>query len=188
MGTKLRHFFATKDDLIPVFDAFEAKQAVKYGLMGLHKSPNLTVYSAGRDIATLGSPAPYENAICGYSYLVALPTQKIEVRTCPQNAGGVRYAVDQLHNPGTITVSHGGFFGPDILLYGRVGTVRDDPIALRLYRAFSTAMTKRFRRIRAFWVGPCAAELLARGYRLTAGASCPREIDLVPESDSSDIV
>ena len=182
MATKQRHFFATKDDLLPVFAAFEAKESVKYVLTGLHRSPDLTVYQSGREIATLGLPAPHPNAGGGYNYLVALRDDTVEIRPCPQNSGGIRYAVDQLVNPRTIAVLHGGLFGPRVLLYGRVGTVSDDPVALRLYRRFSGALTKNFRRIRAFWVGPGAAEMLASGCRLTIGADSPTEVDLAPEA------
>ena len=184
MASKLRHFFATKDDLLPVFDAFEAKQPAKYILAGLHHAPELTVYFAGRDIATLGLPAPSANAINGYNYLVALPTDEISIRPYAQNSGGVRYAVDQLANPRTITILHGGFFADDVLLYGRVGTVSDDSVAVQLYRGFSSALTKRFERIRAFWVGPRAAELFASGCRLTIGADSPRGYDLAREATS----
>jgi hypothetical protein len=182
MATKLRHFYATKDDLLPVIEAFEAKEPVKYVLTGLHRGAELTVYSRGRDIGTLGLPAPHANAISGYNYLVALSTEIIQVQTCPQNSGGVRYAVDQGVNPRTITLLHGAFFAPDVLLYGRVGTVSDEPVAIRLYRAFSGALTKRFHRIQEFWVGPNAAKLLVSGCRLTIGANSPREFDLASET------
>ena len=181
MDTKQRHFFATRDGLFPVIAAFEAKESVKYVLTGLHRSSDLTVYDSGREIATLDMPAPHPNAICGYNYLVALENDTVKIRSCPQNSGGIRYAVDQLVNPRTIAVLHGGLFRPGVLLYGRVGTVSDDPVALRLYRRFSSVLTKNFRKIRAFWVGPDAAKLLASGCRLTIGADSPTEFDLAPE-------
>jgi hypothetical protein len=177
--SKQRHFFATKEDLLPVFDTFEATQAVKYVLAGLLPAPELTTYSAGCHIATLGLSAPNANAINGYSYLASRPTERIEVRACRQNDDGVSYAVDQLLNPRTIVFMHGAFVGTDILLYGRVGTVSDDPVAVQLYRRFSSCLTKKFKRIRTFWVGPHASALHADGCRLTIGVDSPREFDLV---------
>jgi hypothetical protein len=71
----------------------------------------------------------------------------------PPNDGAESYAVDQLLNPKTITVMHGGFVGADILLHGRVGTVSDDPVAVQLYNRFSSCLTRKFKRIRTLWVG-----------------------------------
>jgi hypothetical protein len=96
--------------------------------------------------------------------------------------GIVRHDYGLSANPRTITILHGGFFAEDVLLYGRVGTVSDDSVAVQLYRGFSSALKKRFQRIRAYWVGPRAAELLASGCRLTIGADSPREFDLVRET------
>ena len=102
----------------------------------------------------------------------------MKVRPVPQTVGGIRYAVDQLVNPYSITFNHGGFFSPTILLYGRVDTVSDEETAIRLYRAFANAIGKSFKRVRAFWVGPDAYEHFRHGCRLTIGANSPTEYDL----------
>jgi hypothetical protein len=183
MATKQRHFFATKEDLIPVLAAFDAKHDVKYVLTGLLFSPELTVYTSGGSIDTLAVPARHANAVNGYNYLITPANEPVRIRNCPQTKGGIRYAVDQLINPRTICLLHGGFFSPDILLYGKVGTVSDDPIALKLYRAFCGLITKQFTHIRAFWVGRDAEKLLDSGCRLAIGADSPRDFDLAREQE-----
>jgi hypothetical protein len=118
------------------------------------------------------------NAIACPSYLVTLAGAAVRIREAPQQGGGVRYAVDQLINPDSIAFSHGGFPSAEILLYGRVGAVSDSAVAKELFRAFSSAISKEFVRLKAFWVGPQADELLRQGCRLTMGANSPTEYDL----------
>lgn len=176
----LWHFFATADDLLPVLGRVDSKRSLTYTLTGLLESPILTAVAKGNDIPTLREKATVSDAIACPSYLVTPADASVKVRKVPQNNGGMRYAVDQLINPDSVALSHGGFFGPGILLYGRIGTVSESAIAKALFRAYGNAIAKEFVRIKAFWVGPQAVELLRQGCRLTAGAQCPKEYDLVP--------
>jgi hypothetical protein len=173
-----RHFFATADDLLPVFDLVDRKHRLAYTLTGLHESPELCTVTKGTDIPSLRDVMEAPNAIACPSYLVTLEGATVQVREVPQQSGGIRYAVDQLINPDSITFSHGGFFSPEILLYGRVGTFSDSKISKKLFRAFSSAIAKEFDRVKAFWVGPEGNELLRPGCRLTMGAHSPKECDL----------
>jgi len=176
-----RHFYATRNDLLPVLETFDRKHGVAYTLIGLLDSPALTTVHSGSAIATLDKPAPLSSASFGYQYLITPVEQGVVVREVPQRAGGIRYAVDQLANPISITFQHGGFFAEDILLYGRVATCSNHPTSAKLHRAFASAVAKHFARIRAFYVGPEAEGLLRRGCRLTIGADSPREYDLAYE-------
>ena len=178
-GSKMtRHLFATADDLLPVFDLVERKNPLAYTLMGLHESPVLDTVGKGAAIPTLRDVIGTPNATACPSYLVTLEGAPVRVREVPLRTGGVRYAIDQLVNSDSITFSHGGFFSPEILLCGRVGTVSDSAVAKRLFRAFSTAVAKVFIQIKAFWVGPQANQLLRKGCRLTMGANSPTDYDL----------
>jgi hypothetical protein len=176
----VRHFFATADDLMPVFARAESGRALTYTLTGLLESPRLTTVARGADLATLRAPASAPDAIGGPAYLVTAAGAAVRTREVPQRDGGVRYAVDQLSNPDSVALAHGAFFGPDVLLNGWVGTASDSPMSKALFRAFASAVGKQFARIKAFWVGPQAADFLRRGYRLTGSAHSPREYDLVP--------
>lgn len=173
-----RYFYATRNDLLPVLETFDRKHSVAYTLTGLLESPALTTVFSGSAIATLGNPARVSSAISGYQYLVTPDEQDVVVREIPQRAGGIRYAVDQLVNPISVTFQHGGFYAEDILLPGRVATCSDHSTSAKLYRAFASAVAKHFTRIRGFYVGPEAEGLLHRGCRLTIGADSPREYDL----------
>ncbi len=143
-----------------------------------HPARRQFLRSKGTDIPTLRDVMEAPNAIACPSYLVTLEGTKVQIREVPQQSGGIRYAVDQLINPDSITFSHGGFFSPEILLYGRVATVSDSAVAKKLFRAFSSAIAKEFIRIKGYWVGPQANGLLRKGCRLTMGAHSPKEYDL----------
>jgi hypothetical protein len=173
-----RHFFATADDLLPVFDLVNRKHPLVYTLMGLHESPQPRTITHGANIPTLRDVLQFPDAMAGPSYLVTLEGTSVKVREVPQNSGRVRYAIDQLINPDSIEFSHGGFFGSEILLYGRYATASNSEISKKLYRLFNSTIAKTFDRVKAFSVGPQAKELLCKGYRLTIGAHSPREYDL----------
>src|SRR5262245_63908651 len=115
-----RHFFATADDLLPVFDRVDRKRSLAYTLSGLFESRNRSAVAKGAEIPTLREMIKSPSAINGPSYLVTPADVPVQVREVPQIGGGMRYAVDQLMNPDSIALSHGGFFSPTILLCGRV--------------------------------------------------------------------
>jgi hypothetical protein len=151
-----------------------------YTLTGLFEWPDLSAVAKGEQIPTLWEMAKSPSAINCPSYLVTPADVPVQVREVPQISGGTRYAVDQLINPDSIALSHGGLFSAEILLCGRVGTVSDSPIAKALLRACLNAIAKEFVCVKAFWVGPQAVELLHHGCRLTIGADSPKEFDLAP--------
>lgn len=170
-------FFATKEDLFPVLQRIEEKRTLKYVLTGLHFSPELTSFDSALDIPNL-SIASSESAISGDGYLVVERTERVNMRPVPQNSGGIRYAVDQLENPGTIIFLPGGIFGENVLLYGRVATASSHPDSLALCRLFSASLKKSFSKIKSFYVGSAARKLLDQGCRLTLAVQTPREYDL----------
>lgn len=173
-----RHFYATADDLLQVFERVEGQLHLTYTLTGLFPSPDLTTVHSGAAIYTLRKPAPHSSAISGYTYLVTDREQPIVVRKVPQKAGGVRYAVDQLENPSSIALMPGGIYPPNVLLYGSVGTVSASPFSAELHRAFVSAIGKLFQRVKAYYVGPGAFTLWKSGYRLTIGVDSPPIHDL----------
>ena len=172
-----RQFFALPSDLLSVFDRAEAKGPFSYTLTGLFEKPQLQVYSSGANLPSLHLPAASQSHVCA-TYLVTPAALRVTVRSVPQRAGGVRYAVDQLMNADSTTFTHGGLHSPEVLISGQVATVSDTQIAKKIQSAFSNAIAKLFSRVNAVYVGPGAFELLQRGCRLTFNARAPREYDL----------
>lgn len=89
-----------------------------------------------------------------------------------------RWAIDQLANPDSTVLWHGGLWRPDVLLSGRVASNSKTASSQSLQRAFDTQIKRHFSRIKAFYVGEEAAQLLDSGARLTTSVQSPLEYDL----------
>lgn len=175
-----RYYVATADDLLPIFSRVEAKREVVYTRMGLFESWPIEAFTRGEELPSLRQPPAGRSTTCCTAYLVTPAGVVVRVREVPQRPGGVRYAVDQLVNPDSMEINHGGRPEPGVLLAGRVATCTDTEESAALFRAYANAIARTFIRIQAFWVGPEACELLAGGCRLTQSADSPPEYDLVP--------
>ena len=173
-----RHFYATASDLRPVFARVEATLDIQYIRAGLFDGPDREAFFYGADLPTLDQPLVATSACAGPSYLVTERDCPISQRIIHQDDGSVRYAIDQVDNPDSVTFLHGGFYSEEILLYGRVATVSNSPTATKLQRNFSSAVAKHFVKVRSFWVGHQAFIALNSGIRLTIGAESAREFDL----------
>jgi len=173
------HFFALKDDLLPVLEAVEREIPIKYILMGNFPKREFEAFSSGGQIPHLGQ-SPTESASSGRLFLVTRQAVPIEARSI-ETPSGIRYSLDQLVNPDTVTLSPGGRWGEDVVLNGRVATASDTPLTRELMKIFNKVFRKQFSKIKAFYVGPGAVTLLDIGKRLTAAEQSPREFDLTRE-------
>ena len=172
------HFFATSEDLLPVFASVEAKLEVRYTRMGRHSLVDVEWWQHGHELPTLGQSSPAESALAGPAYLVTLCGTPAKPRELSPFGGQNWWAIDQLENPDSTVLWHGGRFSESVLLYGRVATVSRSPVALKLQRAYESAIRKHFARIKEFYVGKDAEALLDSGVRLTIGAHSPPQYDL----------
>jgi hypothetical protein len=175
---QMLHFYATREDLLPVLASVEDKLDVRYTLMDEYSSKDIDFFHQGRDLPTLSQPSPSESAANGPAYLVTLGAEPARPRELPAFDGRTRLVIDQLENPASTVLLHGGRYGKHVLLYGRVATTSRAPTALKLQRAFESAIRKSFVRIKAFYIGQAAAVLLDSGVRLTSAVQSPREYDL----------
>ncbi len=171
-------FFATADDLLPVLLIVEAKHAVVYTPFDHIYEPTTVHYYSARDLTTLFLPQPFESAAGGPAYLVTEAGTNVILRQLSRYEGKDRWSVDQLANPDSTVLQHGGLFKENVLLNGEVRTACKTKVAQRLQRAFDVAIRKHFVKVKAFYVGPAALVLLDSGCRLTAAEQCPREFDL----------
>lgn len=169
------HFFATKNDLIPVLRGVEQRIAVKYVQYGDFRTPEPRVFDRGEDISDLGI-SPGESHVSCPMFLICEPGLKLRARPIKD---GKAYSFDQLENPDTITFSTGGLW-KDILLYGRFATCTApfSPVAKKLLQRYSFQVRKHFKRIGAYYLGPEAEEMLKQGKRLTHAEQTPKSFDL----------
>jgi len=172
-----QQIFALPEDMLHVFELVEARHSLRYTLTGLFASAQVTSVLRGADIPSLHLPAANTSTLCP-SYLVTHAQANPSVRGVPQQSGAVLYAIDQLQNPDSTVLTHGGLFSSDVLISGRVGTGSTSLVATQLQSSFATAITKVFTRVNAFYVGPEAVRLFQRGCRLTANVFSPAEYNL----------
>ena len=170
-------FYATVQDLAPVLSSLEAQKSLQYTLAGLFKENTLQTYFSFADIPNFGQ-AWHPNAIANRTYLVSLRGTALRTSEIPQDAGGVRFNISQQLNDDTITFSPGGWYGTQVILYGRVATISTSSSAKDLYNLFAKAFRGHFAKVQEFLVGPEALNLARRGVRLTIGAASPTEVDL----------
>jgi hypothetical protein len=172
------HFYATPEDLLPVLLNVEKRHSLRYTPCEHHGSRNIPSFTSATELPTLFKPAPYESAVLCPAYLVTNLSTEVVPRAFRSDGMKV-WAIDQLENPDSVVISHGGMYGDNILLYGRVSTVHKTPVAVRLQRAIESQLRKAFSKIHAFRVGKQAEALLDSGARLTIAKQSPQTYDLV---------
>lgn len=170
-------FFAVDDDLINVLNEVEQGIHLQYVKAGVSPSSLTESYQAGTKIPRLGM-ATADSAINSDSFLVAERGMPIRSRPVVRQDGGTNFCIDQLENPDTVVLTPAGKWGNVAVLYGTVGTASDTEASIKLAKAFERAVKKHFKKVKAFWVGPNALELLQKGERLTIAVQSPKDFDL----------
>jgi hypothetical protein len=171
------HFFATKHDLESLIQAVESIRPFRYVKAGMSEVPETVVLASGLEIPNLGS-APSGDHNHEPWWLVIAPDVQVNVESIPQRRGGIRYAIDQRINPQSVIFSGGGVYEDSCVIDGNVGTCNDDPVSNEIVNLFAREIRRQFTRIKSFFVGREAEQLLDSGYRLTIGVNSSREIDL----------
>jgi hypothetical protein len=170
-------FYAVEGDLLPVLQTVESLGPLKYIRAGNFTTRDLQTFWQGSALPHLGR-ATSDSATSCDRFLVCKSEHPIIVRRLPGTGGVERFCVDQLVNPETVTLTPGGVWDEDIVLYGCVGTASRSEDSQELMRRFARAIKKQFTKIKAVYVGPKACELLDAGKRLTLAAQSPRDFDL----------
>lgn len=174
------HFFALKKDILPILEMAEHAYSLKYVRAGQFSDPKQNSFFNGNDIPNLGI-ANADSAINCESYLVVERDTHINMRVIKHVDGSERFSVDQLLNPDSVTFTAAGVWGDAVVLNGRVATTSDSEKSQKLMKLFSSAFRKRFKKVKAYWVGPNAQMLLEAGTRLTIAVQSPSHFDLAPE-------
>lgn len=170
-------FFGTTTDLSSLVRAIESEQLLRYVLTGLFDVPDAISIQSLLDVPDLGR-VEFGNTNQSSGYLVASRELNVELRPVPQRRGGVKYAVDQTANPNTIVFRPGGAFGESCLIAGQVGFTSNAPRALELFHLFMGSIQRQFTKVKSFYVGKEAGQLLDNGWRLTTNAKSPVLYDL----------
>lgn len=176
--TKQKHLFAVKADLEAGIRHAESGMTLKYVLAGMSDSPDFHVYESLFDYEQLGANT-YGDHIRGDCFLVLHKSEKVNAEKVPQRRGGAKYVVYQDKNPHSITFQPGGIYDPNHLVCGHIATISESMVSLELFKNFSRAILKDFKKVGNYYVGPEALKMLDRGVRLiTMGIDEPPEYDL----------
>jgi len=171
-------FFATTEDLQVVLAAVDRRESrVAYALMGQFEHEEVQVLADAKGLPDLGLADKPTGASCR-SFLAFEAATPVRARPIDRTDGMRRYAVDQLVNPDTVTLTPAGAWRVRMLLQGRLATVSRTATAATLFKRFRAAFKGRCTPVRGVWVGADALGLLDSGYRLTIAEQAPRELDL----------
>jgi hypothetical protein len=171
-------FFVDPDDIDPILRQIEDSNNIHYFMTGLLDSATIPQYDTFSQIPDLGYVSEGDwNKID--SYLILPRNTNLNIRSIPQRAGGIKYAVDQMINEKSVVLKPGGIFNNEILVAGRVATISEEKFSVDLYKAFSLIIKKKkFKRIGEFYVGPSALQKLHSGWRLVTNEKLSRGFDL----------
>ncbi|MGD9720803.1 MAG: hypothetical protein AB7O59_14025 [Pirellulales bacterium] len=171
------YFFATKQDVESLIAAVEAHRDLLYVRAGMSDDVELVSFTSGLHLPGLGvatvgdwNREPW--------WLIVDRTQSVELRSVLQRRGGTRHAIDQILNPASVAFEPGGLHCENVIIAGQVGTCTDDPTSKDLVNLFAREIRRHFKRIRSFFVGPQAEEMLDAGCRLTTSIKSSKDYDL----------
>jgi hypothetical protein len=171
--------FATIEDIKSIITPIESSLTIQYHLAGLLDNNKIPFYTSLLNTPNLGyAPSGDWNKVD--SYLILPKDETLNVRSVPQRAGGIKFAVDQMINPKSIEIKTGGIWEnkEHVLVAGQVGTISDDPTSTEIFKSFSTTIREQFSKIHEFFVGEHAEAKLDKGWRLVTMAESPIEYDL----------
>jgi hypothetical protein len=177
MGHYQFMFYATAGDLTPVLAILEAQKKLQYTPMRDVASDRAQIYLSYADLLDFGQ-VDHPTAVMNPDYLVALQGTAVQVETIYPRTGGVNFSIGQDMNKDTVTLSPGGMYGQDVLLYGSIATISESEASFNLYDFMVEPYLARFTQVNGFFLGAEAFNLWKSGVRLTTSATSPTKFDL----------
>lgn len=185
------HIFATREDLEPGLRLIESQRRLKYvalyrystnargeSILVPHTLPDFKEYDSLLLVPSLGVNRTRDH-ISGDQYVVTNADTEIPIESVVQREGGIHHFVATRDLNPICWFQPGGRYQDKYLICGHIGTISEHPDSLSLYREFTKAVTKGFKQIRSYKVGPVALRLMDQGYRMiTIDVRSPPEYDL----------
>ena len=176
------YFFTTPDELIVVLQEYEDGNPIKYYPCGIVDS--LEDYASAADIPDFGKPEN-ESSIGSGSFLIAPAANAPRLRSIQTITNQINHHLDQLVNEESVVITPGGFWKPDVLLGGHLGTANATDFSKDQIRRFRTALRRRCTKHTVYWIGSGAAKAYANNVRLTQSEQSPTKFDLKLDIDDS---
>jgi hypothetical protein len=178
--------FATRADYSSGLSTLEKEHSLKYTRAGDSDLDVISTYQSAFDIPNLGLSLKGDSNH-DPDYLVTAVGAKIVTAHVPQKNGGIRYFIDLDGNPAGILFRPAGLFQGRCIIRGRIAATTN-PESARIYHIFLGYVTKNFKRVREFLIGPEAYKLCQSDARLTISARYPESYDLRVKKAGSDEV
>ncbi|MCA3080042.1 MAG: hypothetical protein ING71_14770 [Rhodocyclaceae bacterium] len=172
-------FFATPADIVPVLARFEANAPLKFVELGSLTTPNRAIYLESWEIPAPGI-ATHETGSLSQGYMVSHRDTKNDMRTFEGRKGERHWTLENGDNEETVLLNMAGLWKTGTLLPGNMATLHETHGAQQLMKWFLSALKQEgFTKVRNWWLGKEAMELLKAGKRLTTTAEqSPPEFDL----------
>jgi hypothetical protein len=172
-------FFATPADIIPVLRRFESNAPLKFVEMGTLSTPNRKIYLEASQIPDPGI-ATHETGSLSKGYMVSHRDTKNHMDVSITRKGEKRWNLLNSDNEEAVILGMGGLWKTGTLLPGGIATLHQASVAQQLMKWFLLALKQEgFIKVREWWLGKEALEMLKAGKRLTTTAEqSPPEFDL----------
>jgi hypothetical protein len=132
-------FYAAEDDLVPVLRLIESAAALQYVRCGHYPTAEIAAVPTGLAIPNPGKADSHSSIACT-SYLVSNHAAAIKARPILRNDGSEIFAIDQMLNHDTITLTPAGQWDENILLHGRIATISETAPGKVLMNLFRKAI------------------------------------------------
>ncbi len=173
------HFYCEFEEISEILISFQEKFQVKFIPMGLFLESEIPKEEQSIfDIEGLGKMESGD--VVQALRVLTLPRDaELFIRRVPQRKGGTRFAIDLLQNPVAITIHLGGYFGENILLPGRITTLKGSLFAKQALTFIGKEIRKAFKhRAGVYYISANARQAYFNGYRLTPNIRQPLDYDL----------
>ena len=165
MTRKQIPIFATQNDLSEVLIEVSMQKQLSFVDSGLFDQALPSIFNDVKNIQ------PFR------TYLAFDRGASIETRKVPQRDGSMRYAVqlDSIHG---VSIYSGALIEGRRLLAGQIAPFGEEVSSSEIYALIAKVVRSRFEKIKSFYVGPEAVQLLESGVRLAPTAKSPEIYDL----------
>jgi hypothetical protein len=173
-------FFSAPSDIRPVLARFEANAPLKFVEMGTLATPDRKIYLEASKIPDPGI-STHETGSLSKGYMVShRDTMNHMERSEIKKTGEIRWNLFNADNEESVILGMAGLWKTGTLLPGSMATLHQTPVAQQLMKWFLLALKQEeFTKIRQWWVGREALQMLKDGRRLsTTAEQSPPDFDL----------
>jgi hypothetical protein len=179
-------FFATPADILPVLRRLELNAPLKFVEIGTLLTPNRAIYLQSSEIPNPGV-ATHETGSQSQAYMVSYRNTKNDMRVSVTKNGEKRWNLFGADNEEAVSLNMAGLWKTGTLLPGNIAALHKSPAAQQLMKWFLSSLKQEgFTKVRSWWLGKEALEMLKAGKRLTTTAQqSPPEFDLKFSEEAS---